>query len=123
MFLMSKYLITALILLSIAALTASFTNYPTTQQGTYYQVGVVSLECLVSGEDVVVVLKNTHDKLFVVLGIETIPSKTVGIIPPQLLRPKNTTYFLLEGVGRLSKVSVFLVDPETNTSLVMACAT
>ncbi|MEO3993831.1 MAG: hypothetical protein QN229_05980 [Desulfurococcaceae archaeon TW002] len=118
---MSKYLMITLILLSIVAFTVSFMNYSITQQDTYYQVGIVSLECLVRGEDVVVVLKNTHDKLFVVLGIETTPKKVVGIISPQLLRPKNTTYFLLEGVGELSKVLVFLLDPETNTSLVMAC--
>lgn len=118
---MSKYLLIILVLLSTVALITNSVSHHTTQQDTYIIVGVVTLKCSVRNEDVVVVLENTHDKEFVILGVETVPSRAGEVILPHLLGPKNTTYILLEGVGELSKVLVFLVDPETNTSLVMAC--
>lgn len=118
---MKKYLMTALILLSIVALASNTTSYFTPQQNAYLVVGVVTLECVVSSGDLTIVLKNTHDKEFMIRGVKTALNETLDVILPQPLRPKNTTRLTLRGVKGLGEVLVFLVDLETNASLVLAC--
>lgn len=119
---MRKSLTVILVTLSVVALMSNSVSYFNVQQNTYLVVGFVLLECVVSGKDVVVFLKNTRDKEFIISSIEVAPNMTAGVALPQLLRPKSAAYLTLEDAGESNRIYVFLKDPETNTSLVMSCA-
>lgn len=118
---MKKHLKTHLVFLFIIILALSSSSYFTTQQDTYLVAGIVTLECVARDKEVIVILKNTHSKEFVIYGVETKPNETLGITLPQTLRPESITYLTLRNAEVLSRVSVRVRDPETNVSIVMTC--
>ncbi len=119
---MRKYVILSLLFLLVLATLASnpLSNFTTPQQ-TYLVVGVVTLECFLREGEVTLVLRNSHDRGFLVWGLGVLPSQVLRVDPPQFLRPGNTTYLTLGVFDGLSEVFVFLVDPETNASVILSC--
>ncbi len=119
---MRKYLILSLLfLLVVATLAGNPLSNVITPQQTYLVVGVVTLECFLREKEVTLVLRNSHDREFLVWGVGVSPSQVLRTDSPQFLRPGNITYLTLKVFDGLSEVFVFLVDPETNASITLSC--